>query len=339
MLRRNCLDLLPQHISLEFLETSMPCPVIPEPERNDPRCRKNVSQEDDDAKEVQVVPEETPTLSTFSSHAPSHAFPATYPPCCNYDPFPVKRGGFVFPTPTWPRKPASSRPVSPPFNFEQFIKDFTSKLSLREPASRKSSVRRGHLPSPWFASTCTIAPPAPHPAFIRPSLITPPSPSPSVHSIPTPPSHLHQYRSPSPSIFIPPQQTCPQVRTKVARLPIRRPKNHSVSHCPAVSVASPPSRSSSFGSDTSACRRLVSSSGSSSSSSSTVTTPEQSNVALPPDVHSPVSVLIGLDLEQVINRFDHFESMSPIEGTPFLIPVTTQTKPPDSLSLTHHTVR
>jgi len=305
VLRRKSLDLLLQHISLESLETSTPCFVIPERKRNDPPCRKAASHEDNDAEEEQVVAGETPTFSAFSSSAPFHAFPATYPPCCNYDPFPVKRGGYVFPTPIWPRMPAKSRPVSPSFTLEQFIEDFTLKLSLKEPASRKPRVRRGHLPSPWFASTCTIAPPAPHPALIRSSPTVPPSPPLPAYSIPTP-SRLHQYRSPSPcmqSVLAPLQQTCTQVRTKVARLPIRRPKNHSVSHrrgSPAVSAASPsPSRSSSFGSDTSACGRLVSSSGSSSSSSSTVTTPEQPNVALPPDVHSPVSVFVGLDLNEV----------------------------------------
>jgi hypothetical protein len=238
---------------------------------------------------------------TFSSVSPPHAYPTKFPPSCNYDPFPVRNGGFTFPAPLWMRKPSSSQPEKKTTNFNEFVLDFSTKLVLRDSSSRKHPRTSNTLDAsirPWFSATHTTAPSAPHTALVRRH--PPPVPQPCVSSTnlpttPAPLSRLHPFRPPSsdsgPVWRLPSVQCEAPAPRKVARLPLRAPKHTSIAHrgvSPTISdVPSPsPLRSlsssssvSSFSSDTSFDRR-PSSSGSS-TASSTVSTPDSTSISLP----------------------------------------------------------
>lgn len=147
-------------------------------------------------------------------------------------------------------------------------------------------------------------------------------------TISAPSSHLHPFRSPSPTsqpITLVPNM--PNDSRKVARLPKRLPRHGSMAHrsaSPLSSEASPcsssrtlssSSRTPSFGSDTSSDRR-PSSSSSHSSSSSTLTTPEFLPTPLPGNAVS-LSVLtsgVGFVNEHGLFRFSLSDSFSQLQS-------------------------
>nr|QQL12046.1 mating-type protein HD2.2 [Hypsizygus marmoreus] len=339
-LRKLSTDPLPIQLSLESLEKEMSFFTLPESERP---VDKPASSEDDSSDE-EYTPLVPPSASSSDSAdilsipAPPHAFPTCYPPRCDYKPFPTKAEGFSFPASVWRRMPATSRPLTAPIDFEDFTLDFSLKLILREPPSRKERRKAtdGSSPAPWFAWRHTIPPSAPHPSLVRvSSAATLRCMLPVLPSIVAPSSRLHPFRSPSPcaqpATLVPPQQqTSSPTRRKVAHLPNRTPKNPSTSHrrgSPAISEASPSpssrslssnSRSSSFGSDTPSKRRPSSSSSSSSSSPpSALTTPTLPHATLPDDTRSPTISVAGLDFQNMDDLFgDSNSALSPIEGLP-----------------------
>ncbi|KAF8225090.1 hypothetical protein L208DRAFT_1380767 [Tricholoma matsutake] len=335
-LRRLSSDPLPLELSLQSLEQKMPFFTVPESERKmvieSDASESEASDEVDKAINQKSIPNANTT--DLAMTAPSHAFPTTYPPSCHYVPFPCKNGKSTFPAPVWSRKPATSLQARAIGDFDDFVADFSAKLVLREVPS-KNGGRGNHVPSaktlrPWFTATHTFAPPAPHPAFIRSySAHVTSSRSSPIPAISAPSSRLHPFRSPSPyslpTSLIPPTQSTPAVRRKVARLSKRSPNRQSMAHrgvSPATSEASlsPSSRScsstsrvSSFGSD-SPTKRRPSSSSSSSSPSSTLTTPELSPAMLPEHTQSPVAVA-GIDFQDLESLFgDPLNNVSPDAG-------------------------
>ncbi|KAF8221696.1 hypothetical protein L208DRAFT_1371771 [Tricholoma matsutake] len=335
-LRRFSSDPLPLELSLQSLEQKMPFFTVPESERK--MAIESDASESEASDEVDKAINQNPlpnaNTTDLAMTAPSHAFPTTYPPSCHYVPFPCKTGKSTFPAPVWSRKPATLLQARAIGDFDDFVADFSAKLVLREVPS-KNGGRGNHVPSaktlrPWFTATHTFAPPAPHPAFIRSySAHVTSSRSSPIPAISAPSSRLHPFRSPSPyslpTSLIPPTQSTPAVRRKVARLSKRSPNRQSMAHrgvSPATSEASlsPSSRScsstsrvSSFGSDSPTKRRPSSSSGSS-SPSSTLTTPELSPAMLPEHTQSPVAVA-GIDFQDLESLFgDPLNNVSPDAG-------------------------
>ncbi|KAF8225092.1 hypothetical protein L208DRAFT_1408983 [Tricholoma matsutake] len=298
-LRRLNSDPLPLKLSLESVEKKMPFFIIPENERNDSTGSSHVEPADD-VEEESFGPTQNEPPFTFNMAVP---YPTPHPLSCTYDSFHRKHTKHTFPTPVWTRKPAISLPRRTAVDFEDFMSDFAGKL--------------------------TTAPPAPHPALIQSSAsIRVTRIADLFPTISAPSSHLHPFRSPSPTsqaITLVPNM--PNDRKKVARLPKRLPRHGSMAHrsaSPLSSEASPcsssrtlssSSRTPSFGSDTSSDRR-PSSSSSHSSSSSTLTTPEFLPTPLPGNAVS-LSVLtsgVGFVNEHGLFRFSLSDSFSQLQS-------------------------
>jgi len=205
----------------------MPFPVTHEAERKGPFSRRSPPQEDNDSEPETIAVNQSPTLGTFS-HRCFARFPSYLSSPLRFGSFSDQDGSYQFPPPAWSRKPATSRPACVSSNLEDFIQDFTLKLSLREPSLRKPRQKLdpyGRPPIPWFAATCTLLPPAPHPA--------PSSPHPLLHRHPFLPS-LRLHLASTPSVHQAPAQPprCTISLNKSIRRfgdPNRTPKNTSVS--------------------------------------------------------------------------------------------------------------
>ncbi|KIM70213.1 hypothetical protein SCLCIDRAFT_513205 [Scleroderma citrinum Foug A] len=97
--------------------------------------------------------------------SPPHAFPSPYPPCCSYDPFPVKKGLHVFESPNWRRRCVSVPTCSKVLDLDQLIESF-SQLCVRDAKPYDTAL----CTAATAAATCaiTVVPSsAPHPALIR----------------------------------------------------------------------------------------------------------------------------------------------------------------------------
>ncbi|KAG1813290.1 homeodomain protein 2 [Suillus subaureus] len=219
--------------------------------------------------------------------APLHAFPSLYPPSCTYDPFPSKNGVTNFGAPKWLRRPMTTAVRCPTLDIDGLVDRF-SRINILDDSGSRS---RGSVDSHAAVAAITVIPfLAPLPALIRgtPTHITPVSAP--LHSVPATAARRHVFDTPSPQsrpVTLVPAFETPTGqkarRRKTAPLPKRVPRGDSISHrgvTPAaseVSVASPlsssPSRSSSFGSESSSQNRLFSSANSTSSSSPGITTP------------------------------------------------------------------
>ncbi|KAG5640412.1 hypothetical protein DXG03_008748, partial [Asterophora parasitica] len=335
-LRKLTEDPLPLEISLKSLERKMPFFTIPEHERrpvNKPEPPKTDFSDDENDPLPPTRVWDPCAPDVLDPPGPSHAYPAIYPPGCDYDPFPSK---VDIPAPVWYRTlSAPRRPSKTLVDIDEFIADFETKLHLRVPVLRSKASQS------WCSGRVTLPSPAPHPAFVRCPFSARLSTASHLPVAPAPPSRLHPFRSPSPfshpTTLIPPEHlhTTP-TRRKAARLPKRTPKNTSIAHrrgSPAVSEASPsPSRSSSyasisssFGSEISSDRR-PSSSSSSSSSPSALTTPLAPHSELPEDARSPVSIS-GVDFETSDDLFgSNMGTLSPVDGTPFNYAMPPQLK-------------
>jgi len=106
-----------------------------------------------------------PTLS-----APEHAYPATYPPSCDYDPFPTQPDVRSFSTP-WPRKPSLNSIRHDSIDVLQLTSMFEG-LKIGSPADDiHDPVQASHLPS---AIGFHIIPPlAPLPCLVRAQNLAP----------------------------------------------------------------------------------------------------------------------------------------------------------------------
>ncbi|KAG9314044.1 hypothetical protein JVU11DRAFT_4823 [Chiua virens] len=164
--------------------------------------------------------------STKISHdlggvAPRHAFPTTYPPNSNYDPFPSIP---IFSVPKWPRRPVTSQhPRQSNIDVDELTEKF-SRLNVWDDYLDRSRRKAGKVTCDSSAATCaiTVRPsPAPHPACIRTTAI-PPTPHRIIcRPIPAPASALHAFRSPSPgspmATLVPPHVR----RRKICPIPKR----------------------------------------------------------------------------------------------------------------------
>ncbi|GLB35908.1 putative homeodomain containing protein [Lyophyllum shimeji] len=325
---------LPVEISLKSLERKMPFFTIPEHERKSTAKRQSRKYVSSDAENLPSItpPWCHPTPAGFLSPvSPPHAFPALYPPRCDYDPFPTKGGAYKFPPPVWSRKPFNTQPTNAHraakigIDMNDFIAEFETKLHLRVPTSKK----RGSEPcESWCASRATRLPRAPLPALVRSSASQSSSP-PFACAI------LEPSRPSSDTLGC----------RKVAHLPKRTPKSKSIAHrhgSPTISRTSPAasrsssiaSRSTSFGSEISTDRRPSSSSSSSSARSSSPTTPEQSHVLLLDDADSRSVSVSGAYLDTTDNPFRRSgQSPSPEAAMRYSFSVATQAKNPLTFGL------
>ncbi|KAH7930420.1 hypothetical protein BV22DRAFT_1000695 [Leucogyrophana mollusca] len=293
-------------------------------------------------------PVEADVQNVLDGPAPSHAFPSTYPPVCEYNPFPCKDGvhHFEAPQPQWLRRSSSAPATRPPaMPMSDFIEKF-SQLHVRDGSGNRSrqnvqtTTTILHTEANSFAASLTftvISPPAPHPAFIPRSALTPASLAHPLPAVAAPTSRLHVFNTPSPQsrpvTLVPIAETETPTRKKagrrkVAALPRRVPQGTSIAHrgvTPAVSEASlsspspsSSSRSPSFDSE-SGHSRMFSTVSSSSDSSSRVTTPVSSSPSLPAQIFSPSLSLPGFSFDLPSNMGDLFGdsvhgSPSPVEG-------------------------
>ncbi|GLB35910.1 hypothetical protein LshimejAT787_0301980 [Lyophyllum shimeji] len=340
-LKKLTADPLPLELSLKSLEKKMPTFVIPEDQRKDPFAVAPPSPDTDREEDEVVTTPRGGADAKFNIDAPPHAFPAVYPPRCDYDPFPIKTGAYKFSAPVWYRTPSAPRRAArTPIDLDALIADFDAKLHLRAPASQ---IQRSESAVPWYASRITVPSSAPHPALIIFPIVPTLIHTERLPAVRAPSSRPRPFRSPSP--FSEPTTLVPQqpfdlapTRRKIARLPRRTPKNMSIAHrrgSPAISEASPaPSRSSSsssrtssFGSQVSSDRRPSSSSGSSTSSLSAPTTPELPRATLPGSHNSYSSSVSDLDSKNLDNSFgDRTEILSPVDGVPFNFSLTAHPK-------------
>ncbi|KAI9570247.1 hypothetical protein HD554DRAFT_2170419 [Boletus coccyginus] len=99
----------------------------------------------------------------FVSSSPSHAFPSSYPPTCDYDPFPCKTGPVCFSKPEWRRVPDGKLPLSLSTNIDDLVERF-SHLNVRDEARPRGSPKlRSHAATAAF----TVIPScAPHPSLM-----------------------------------------------------------------------------------------------------------------------------------------------------------------------------
>ncbi|KAG2076873.1 homeodomain protein 2 [Suillus decipiens] len=219
--------------------------------------------------------------------APLHAFPSPYPPSCSYDPFPSKSGVTNFGTLKWHRCPKTTVVRHPALDIDGLVDRF-SRINILDDSSSRS---RGSVDSFAAVAAITVIPfPAPLPALIRriPAYVTPVRAP--LHPVPATAARRHVFDTPSPQsrpITLVPASEIPKGqkgrRRKMAPLPKRMPHGNPVSHrgfTPAVSEisatspsSSSPSRSSSFGPESSSQNCLFSSASSTSSSSSGIITP------------------------------------------------------------------
>ncbi|KJA25889.1 hypothetical protein HYPSUDRAFT_388785 [Hypholoma sublateritium FD-334 SS-4] len=118
--------------------------------------------------EINSFTNEIAVASYASDHATkSRIFPSPFSPSTAIYHF-QSDTTFTFPHPTWPRTPSYQSTTRSNINMDTFISTFAAKLNIRDGASkskRKSSFR-SQTQTPWFFATTTIAPCAPHPAFI-----------------------------------------------------------------------------------------------------------------------------------------------------------------------------
>ncbi|KAF9455633.1 hypothetical protein BDZ94DRAFT_1277745 [Collybia nuda] len=167
ILRRLSSDPLPFKISLHALEKNMSSFIIPEAERRSPIRPRNPTFRDELDKEIPLHPSKRvvqDNCALFQLDTPSHAYPTIYPPNCDYDPFPTKH---QFPAPEWIRTLALSPPRHISHNFDEFITEFTHKLSFRDTNCHQSSDFPVSSRCSWNAATHTTTLPAPLPALIR----------------------------------------------------------------------------------------------------------------------------------------------------------------------------
>ncbi|KAF8640669.1 hypothetical protein AX17_000326 [Amanita inopinata Kibby_2008] len=107
-------------------------------------------------------------LCQSPSQAPAHAFPARYPPNCNYKPFPIEPDQRNLPPPDWTRKPihlaaGSSRHVDLT-EIDELSQMFSKKLLLTDGVKTSRRIKR--LVPAVLSSTHIIPSPAPLPALL-----------------------------------------------------------------------------------------------------------------------------------------------------------------------------
>ncbi|KAG0707491.1 homeodomain protein 2 [Suillus ampliporus] len=243
----------------------------------------------------------------LESLAPLHAFPLSYPPSCSYDPFPSRNGVTNFGAPKWLRSPMDTAVRRPPLDINGLVDRF-SRINILDDSGSRS---RSSVDSFAAVAAITVVPfSAPLPALIRGTIMhIAPVRSPLL-SVPATASRRHVFDTPSPQLrpitLVPASETPTGQkarRRKMAPLPKRIPHGNPMSHrdiTPAVSeasVASPspssPSRSSSFGSESSSQSRLFSSASSTSSASSGLMTPPPSSPSPPIQLASPPTSLFN----------------------------------------------
>ena len=101
--------------------------------------------------------------SVFTSPAPPHAFPSSYPPTCAYDPFPCTSGQISFRKLEWRRVPCSKPPLPGSICIDDLTEKF-SRLNVRGNSHTKGSLG---LQSHAATVAITVVPPrAPHPALV-----------------------------------------------------------------------------------------------------------------------------------------------------------------------------
>nr|BAL45603.2 homeodomain protein 2 [Rhizopogon roseolus] len=259
--------------------------------------------------------------------APLHAFPSTYPPSCSYDPFPSRNGVTNFGTPGWLRRPINTPVRYAPFDIDGLINQFSQANILDDSSSRL----RGKRDSFSAVAAITVIPPsAPHPALIRGVLTNILPVCNPLPSIPATASRRHVFHTPSPQsrpVTLMPTPETPTtqktLRRKIAPLPRRVPHGNPISHrdvTPAISEASvsSPSRSSSFGSDSSSQSRLFLSVSSMSSTSSSLVTPPSSLPSPPVQLPSPSASFFNLS-SSMIDLFGDalVDTPSPADGLQF----------------------
>ncbi|KAG1757151.1 homeodomain protein 2 [Suillus lakei] len=261
--------------------------------------------------------------------APLHAFPSSYPPSCSYDPFPSRNGVTNFGAPKWLRRPTNMTVRRPTLDIDGFVDRF-SMINLLDDSGSRS---RSSVDSFAAVAAITVLPfPAPLPALIRGAATHIAPIRTPLLSVPATASRRHVFDTPSPQsrpiTLVPASETLTGQKTrrrKLAPLPKRIPHGNSISHrgvTPAVSevsVASPspssPSRSSSFGSESSSQSHLFSSASSTSSSSSGVMTPPPSSPSPPMQLASPPTSLFNFSSNMADLFGDVLESIpSPAEG-------------------------
>lgn len=99
----------------------------------------------------------------FTSPPPPHAFPASYPPTCAYDPFPCTSGPLSFERPEWRRLPCSRLLLPVSISINDLVWKF-SQLNVRGETRIKGSAR---LESHAATAAITVIPSrAPHPSLI-----------------------------------------------------------------------------------------------------------------------------------------------------------------------------
>ncbi|KII94102.1 hypothetical protein PLICRDRAFT_416035 [Plicaturopsis crispa FD-325 SS-3] len=270
---------------------------------------------------VTYVPSREPeAVDVLNTPAPPHAFPTTYPPPPELNPFPIKSGVRNFPAPEWRRRPATKPIKHAPVDIAKLTDAFAkmqvkytnfARTVRKDKDNIRGKKRRTTPPvakpdrAAATAAITTQVPPAPLPAFVRRTeFLAPrrqrPVPAPTV---PAPASRLHPFRSPSPmaqpATLVPSarlEADTPTPRRKVAGLPKRTPTGSSRAHrgvssaSSVSSIASPrsspsrtlDSRTSSFTS-TASSQRVSSGS----SFASEAITPDASFAALPEIAPSP----------------------------------------------------
>lgn len=193
------------------------------------------------------------------SLSPPHAFPSLYPPCCSYDPFPVKKGLHVFESPDWHRRCISVPICSKAPDLDELIERF-SQLCVRDARPYDTAP----CTAATAAATCaiTVVPSsAPHPALIR-SMADAFSLRPSLVPLPSVPAstlRLCAFRTfSSPKAFLAPNGPALQVlpgkseTRKFAPLPLHAPRSPPSSRHSSLSLTgaevSPPCSSSCRGS-------------------------------------------------------------------------------------------
>nr|BDD37068.1 homeodomain [Rhizopogon roseolus] len=261
----------------------------------------------------------------LESLAPPHAFPLPYPPSCSYDPFPSRNGTTNFGSPKWLRLPINTVARRSSLDIDALMDRFSRMNILDDSSSRL----RGKDNSFAAVAAITVIPSsAPHPALIRGTFSHIAAVCGPLSFVPATASRRHVFDTPSPQSrpvtlipIIETQTTQKTRRRKVAPLPRRVPHGNPIHRdaTPAMSETSvasqsSPSRSSSFGSDSSSHTRLFSSSGSSSSSSSSVVTPS-SSPSLSTQLASPSASSFSFSSNAVDLFGDALQGTpSPVEG-------------------------
>ena len=230
-----------------------------------------------------------------------------------------------FGAPKWLRLPANATIRRPSMDINTLIDRF-SRMNILD-----DSMRGKDNSFAAVAAITVIPPSAPHPALIRRTVANVTAVCGSLRSVPATASRRHVFNTPSPQsrpvTLIPTSETTTTQKTrrrKVAPLPKRVPHGNPKSHrdvTPAtaqVSVTSPspssPSRSSSFGSDSSSQSRLFSSGSSTSNISSSLVTP-LSSPSLPAQLPSPSASLFNLSSSMIDLFGDALQgTSSPVQG-------------------------